>query len=153
MTNIQALREKIAHLATSAKNMLAEKGSQTWTAEEQTTFDGYTNEIERLQAQIKSAEKLRELEADHQAIRTRGDEFGCGFQIHTTINTDCNMWKFRTEVANFCEHAMIKRFTLKTNARNAHELHKINIAFFEKRMKALVWRRRVDRDANVHVQK
>jgi len=64
MTNIQALREKIAHLATSAKNMLAEKGSQTWTAEEQTTFDGYTNEIERLQAQIKSAEKLRELEAD-----------------------------------------------------------------------------------------
>ena len=64
MINIQALREKIAHLATSAKNMLAEKGSQTWTAEEQTTFDGYTNEIERLQAQIKSAEKLRELEAD-----------------------------------------------------------------------------------------
>jgi HK97 family phage major capsid protein len=64
MTNIQALREKIAHLATQAKNQLAEKGSQTWTPEEQATFDGYTNEIERLQNQIKSAEKLRELEAD-----------------------------------------------------------------------------------------
>jgi HK97 family phage major capsid protein len=64
MDNITALREKTAHLATTAKNQLAEKGSQTWTAEEQSTFDGIANEIERTQAQIKSIERMRELDAD-----------------------------------------------------------------------------------------
>ena len=64
MENINALREKSAHLARQAKNLLAEKGSSTWTAEEQAQFDGYTNEIERVQAQIKSIEKMRDLEAD-----------------------------------------------------------------------------------------
>lgn len=64
MKNLQALREKIGHLANSAKKLLADKGDQTWTTEEQATFDGYTNEIESLKNQIKAAEKLRELEAD-----------------------------------------------------------------------------------------
>lgn len=64
MESINALREKSAHLAKQAKNLLAEKGSSTWTAEEQAQFDGYTNEIERVQAQIKSIEKMRELEAN-----------------------------------------------------------------------------------------
>jgi HK97 family phage major capsid protein len=64
MDNITQLREKTAHLATTAKNQLAEKGSQTWTAEEQSTFDGIANEIERTQAQIKSIERMRELDAD-----------------------------------------------------------------------------------------
>jgi len=64
MDNIQNLREKIANLATQAKHQLAEKGSQSWTAEEQATFDGFTNEIERTQAQIKSIEKMRELDAE-----------------------------------------------------------------------------------------
>ena len=65
MKNLQALREKIGHLANSAKKLLADKGDQTWTKEEQATFDGYTNEIESLKSQIKAAEKLRELEADN----------------------------------------------------------------------------------------
>lgn len=64
MDNITALREKTAHLATTAKNQLAEKGSQTWTADEQSTFDGIANEIERAQSQIKSIERMRELDAD-----------------------------------------------------------------------------------------
>ncbi len=65
MKNIQAQREKIGHLANLAKNLLAEKGDQTWTKEEQATFDGYTNEIESLKGQIRGAEKLRELEAEN----------------------------------------------------------------------------------------
>lgn len=64
MTEIQALREKNAELAKQAKNLLAEKGSQTWTAEEQTKFDNLANEIERGQGQIKAIEKMRDLEAD-----------------------------------------------------------------------------------------
>jgi HK97 family phage major capsid protein len=64
MSNITALREKIATLANSAKNLLAEKGSSTWTADEQAQFDGYTNEIELGKNQIRAEEKLRELDAD-----------------------------------------------------------------------------------------
>lgn len=64
MENIQKMREKIANLAASAKHLLNEKGDQVWSAEEQSKFDGITNEIERAQSQIKSAEKLREIEAD-----------------------------------------------------------------------------------------
>jgi HK97 family phage major capsid protein len=64
MTNIQALREKIANLAAQANHLLAEKGDQTWSTEDQAKFDGYTNEIELAKNQIKAAEKMRELEAD-----------------------------------------------------------------------------------------
>lgn len=64
MTNIQALREKIANLAKSANHLLAEKGDQTWSKEEQAKFDGYTNEIDLAKSQIKAAEQMRELDAD-----------------------------------------------------------------------------------------
>ena len=64
MTNTHALREKIEHLANSANALLAEKGSVPWTKEEQTSFDNIADEIERHQKQIKSIERMRELEAD-----------------------------------------------------------------------------------------
>lgn len=64
MTNIGQLREKIANLATEAKHLLNEKGDQVWSNEEQSKFDSIANEIERAQGQIKSAEKMREIEAD-----------------------------------------------------------------------------------------
>lgn len=64
MQNIQALREKISTLANNANHLLAEKGDQAWSAEDQSKFDGFTNEIEMAKNQIKSIEKLRELDAD-----------------------------------------------------------------------------------------
>lgn len=64
MNNIQAMREKISNLANLANKLLADKGDQTWTKEEQATFDGYTDEIEALKNQVKAAEKMRALEAD-----------------------------------------------------------------------------------------
>lgn len=64
MKNITVLREKIANLATQANHLLAEKGDQTWSKEEQDRFDGFTNEIELAKGQIKAAEKMREMEAD-----------------------------------------------------------------------------------------
>lgn len=65
MDNIQSLREKIATLANQAKHMLAEKGDQTWSAEEQTKFDNLADEIERASGQIKASERMRQLEADN----------------------------------------------------------------------------------------
>lgn len=64
MKNIQALREKIANLANQANHLLAEKGSATWTAEEQAKFDGFTDEINAAKVSISNIEKMRELEAD-----------------------------------------------------------------------------------------
>lgn len=64
MSNITALREKIANFSKLANHLVAEKGSQTWTPEEQATFDGYANEIHAAKASIKNIEAMRELDAD-----------------------------------------------------------------------------------------
>jgi HK97 family phage major capsid protein len=64
MSNITALREKIADLAKNANHMLAEKGSQTWTKEEQASFDNIADQIEATQGQIRSIERMRNLDAE-----------------------------------------------------------------------------------------
>lgn len=64
MDNLTALREKIADLAKTANHQLAEKGSQTWTKDEQTSFDNIADQIEAAQAQIKSIERMRNLDAE-----------------------------------------------------------------------------------------
>jgi HK97 family phage major capsid protein len=61
---ITALREKILNFSTQAKNLLADKGDQAWSKEDQDKFDGFTNEIEGAKAHIKAIEKQRENEAD-----------------------------------------------------------------------------------------
>ena len=62
--SLKALREKIANFSKEANHLLAEKGSASWTAEEQAKFDGFTNEIEGAKRQIANIEKMRELDAD-----------------------------------------------------------------------------------------
>jgi HK97 family phage major capsid protein len=64
MENITLIREKVATLANQAKHLIAEKGDQVWTAEDQTKFDNLADEITRGKAQISSIEKMREMEAD-----------------------------------------------------------------------------------------
>lgn len=61
---IQQLREKIANLAVQANQLLADKGDQVWTPEEQAKFDGFANQIHDAKAQIKNLETMRELEAE-----------------------------------------------------------------------------------------
>jgi len=64
MDNIQALREKISNLAIQANHLLAEKGDQVWSSDDQAKFDNFTNEINAAKEQIKNIETMRELEAD-----------------------------------------------------------------------------------------
>lgn len=64
MTNITALREKIAQLANQANHILAEKGDQVWSKEDQAKFDDLTNQIEQARDQLKAIERMRELDAD-----------------------------------------------------------------------------------------
>jgi HK97 family phage major capsid protein len=56
--SIQALRERLAASSKAARNLLAEKGSIPWTADEQKTFDNHADESERLQRQIAAHEKM-----------------------------------------------------------------------------------------------
>ena len=62
--SIKALREKIANFSKLANHLVAEKGSASWSAEEQATFDGYATEINNSKAAIKNIEAMRELDAD-----------------------------------------------------------------------------------------
>ena len=64
MTHAQALREKVEHLANQANALLAEKGSLVWSKDEQAKFDNIADEIQRAQDQLKSDQKMRDLDAD-----------------------------------------------------------------------------------------
>ena len=50
--SLKALREKIANFSKEANHLLAEKGSASWTPEEQAKFDGFTNEIEAAKSRL-----------------------------------------------------------------------------------------------------
>jgi HK97 family phage major capsid protein len=63
--SITVLREKIANSSKLANQLVAEKGSAVWTAEEQAQFDGYANDITAGKASIKNIEATREMEADN----------------------------------------------------------------------------------------
>lgn len=65
MKSIQALRERLASLKKDARNLLEEKGSATWTTEEQAKFDNLVDEAERVEHQIDAHQRLLDEEADN----------------------------------------------------------------------------------------
>lgn len=65
MNELDKLREKISNLAKQANHLIAEKGDQIWTTEEKAKFDNWAEEIERGKSQIRSIEKMRELDAEN----------------------------------------------------------------------------------------
>jgi HK97 family phage major capsid protein len=58
--SIQALRERLQASNRAANQLLAEKGSQTWTAEDQAAFDGHIADGDRAKAQISAHERMIE---------------------------------------------------------------------------------------------
>lgn len=63
--NIQALRERKVALAKDANHILAEKGDQAWSKEDQTKYDGIMDEMERVSAQIAAHQRMLDQEADN----------------------------------------------------------------------------------------
>lgn len=61
---MQELRERLSAINKEAKNLLAEKGSQTWPKEDQTKFDNLMDEAERVQQQIEREQRVLNLEAE-----------------------------------------------------------------------------------------
>jgi HK97 family phage major capsid protein len=62
--SIQALRERLAASNRDAKKLLADKGDQTWTKDDQAKFDNLMDESERTQRQIEAHEKLNAQDRD-----------------------------------------------------------------------------------------
>jgi HK97 family phage major capsid protein len=62
--SMQELRERRAALAREMKNQLADKGSATWSKEDQAAFDNKGEEIDRLDAQITAHQKAAELDRE-----------------------------------------------------------------------------------------
>lgn len=56
--SIQALRERLAASNQAANKLLADKGAQTWTKEDQAAFDKHMDESERIEQQISAHEKM-----------------------------------------------------------------------------------------------
>ena len=56
--SIQALRERLAASNQAANKLLADKGAQPWSKEDQATFDNQMDEAERTQHQIAAHEKM-----------------------------------------------------------------------------------------------
>lgn len=63
--SIQALRERLAASSKAANHLLAEKGSATWSKEDQLKFDNLIDEAELLKSQISAHERL--IAADREA--------------------------------------------------------------------------------------
>lgn len=63
--NLQALRERKQALAKDANHILAEKGDQAWTKEDQAKYDGIMDEMERISAQISAHQRLLDQEAEN----------------------------------------------------------------------------------------
>lgn len=62
--SIQALRNQRNEISKQANHLLAEKGDQKWTAEEQKTFDNFANDMEQLDSQIATVQRILDVQAE-----------------------------------------------------------------------------------------
>ena len=58
--SMQALRERLASTNQAANAILAEKGAQTWSKDDQAKFDAHMDEAERIKSQIEAHQKALE---------------------------------------------------------------------------------------------
>lgn len=56
--SIQALRERKQEVSRLANKLLADKGAQAWSKDDQGVWDGYADEMERLDGQISAHQKM-----------------------------------------------------------------------------------------------
>lgn len=71
--SIQALRERLAAVNKKANHLLAEKGAQAWSKEDQAAFDTDMDEAERLNNQIAAHERM--IAADREDNFRDADDF------------------------------------------------------------------------------
>lgn len=73
---IQNLRERLGALKKEARNLVENKGSATWTKEEQDKFDNLADEAERTERQIEAHQRLLDNEAEDSFSKLPTKEHG-----------------------------------------------------------------------------
>jgi HK97 family phage major capsid protein len=64
MKSIQALREQRNALAKEAKNQMSNKGDQKWTADDKAAFDAIADQIDELDGQIETTQRILDRTAE-----------------------------------------------------------------------------------------
>lgn len=86
--SIQALRERLAALKKQANHLLAEKGEQVWSKDDQKKFDDLMDEADRVESQIKATQRLMDEDAARQfddAARTAAKKGGGEFSVKDAV--------------------------------------------------------------------
>lgn len=113
--SMQALRERLASLNQSANAILADKGAQVWSKEDQAKFDGFMDEAERVKSQIEAHQ--RAIEADRDANFTDVEDFrvrGGAGKKRTPVQEGLDIFLRKAPREMSAEEALKVRNTMST---------------------------------------
>lgn len=110
--SMQALRERLASLKKEARNLLEEKGSATWTAEDKAKFDNKVDEAERVEKQIEAHQRLLDNEAENNFDNLPRNERKPGQQTDAQRAVDLFLRKMTKNLS--AEEALLIRNTMST---------------------------------------
>lgn len=105
--SMQALRERLNSLKKEARNILEEKGSASWSAEDKTNFDNKVDEAERVEQQIEAHQRLMDDKADEDFNDLPKAKAGKGKPSAARQSLDVFMRKMSKDVT-VEEHTMIR---------------------------------------------
>jgi len=111
--SIQALRERLAASNREAANLLAEKGSQTWSVEDNKKYDDLMNEADRTARQSEAHQKQMNLEAEDATKNIPRIQPGQKTEVSDAVRAlDIFMRKFERDRTD--EEAALVRNTMST---------------------------------------
>jgi len=109
--SIQALRERLAALKKEANHLLAEKGSQVWSKDDQTKFDSLMDEAERVEKQLNAHQRMLDADAENNFRDAERTEKGAK-KNELQRGLDIFLRKSAREMS--AEEAMLVRNTMST---------------------------------------
>jgi len=112
--SIQALREQIAAKNKEAKHLLAEKGDQVWSGEDQTKFDALMDDVERLQRQVSAHERLIEKDRDENFTDVENFRSDKGGKNQTDAQRGMNIFLRKSFQEMSAEELTLVRNTMST---------------------------------------
>lgn len=110
--SMQALRERLNSLKKDARNLLDEKGSATWTADEKTKFDNMVDEAERVEQQIEAHQLMLDNRAEEAFDNLPRNETKPGKQTDAQRAADLFLRKMTKNLTT--EEALLIRNTMST---------------------------------------
>jgi len=111
--SMQELRERLSAINKDAKNMLANKGAQTWSEDDQKKFDNLMDEAERTQRQIENHQKVLDMEAEKHFRDAPRNEDGSLKKSESQKGVELFMRRMQKDITP--DEAIIIRNTMSTS--------------------------------------